>query len=348
MLAGLVPGLHVNSLLPLCYFLGPEFIVSMSFSWLFFSLIPFLFLGVPSGDNFVNLHPSQKELLKGNGELVLKRSTVSMYLTCFCVLLFVPFLKLFYNIYPILEFIVPVVLLVLIIYFIKTPASLFLVLISGILGCLTFEHDVLYSLLTGFFGIPFIIFSLISPPKIPEQKSAEIRNLSVYEVFTTSFLSGVFSVFPGVSSNVVSSFLKQMNKNTDIITSTASANTAFLFYSLLTFFFLGKMRSGTAFYLGFFRTSALELVCIVLFSVSFSAFILLSFSRFWIKTQRLNRPFVLVFVLLFLVALSYCLEGLLGLVTLFSATSIGILCNLFRVPRTTLMSSLMIPVILFS
>ncbi len=348
MLTGLVPGLHVNSLLPMCYFWGPGFIISMSVSWLFFSLIPFLFLGVPSGDNFVNLHPSQKELLKGRGELVLKRSVVSMYLTCFCILLFIPFLYLFYELYPFLKITVPVVLLIILIYFLRTPASLLLVVLSGILGCLTFEHNVLYSLLTGFFGIPFILFSLISPPEIPEQKSAKIKGLNIYEVFSTSFLSGIFSVFPGVSSNIVSSFLKQINRDVDITTSTASANTAFLFYSLITFFFLGKTRSGTAFYLSFFNTSFLEVIFVFLFSASLSALVLLSFSGLWVNTRHLNKPWVLVLVLLFLIVLSWHLEGLFGLVTLFSATCVGILCNVFNVPRTTLMSSLMIPVILLS
>src|SRR5438445_2608412 len=110
-LTGLIPGLHVNTLIPILVTLpfftnSPElfsvFLICLGVSQIFSSFIPSIFLGAPEEDTALSVLPGHRILLEGKGleaiKLVALSGCLSLFLTVVLIFAFSKFFKMFYEV----------------------------------------------------------------------------------------------------------------------------------------------------------------------------------------------------------------------------------------------------------
>ena len=315
-LTGMVPGIHVNNIAAalagtalILYSVGFSpislsiIILSCAISHTFHNIIPAIFLGAPGEDTALAVLPGHKLLLAGEGMSAVRLSSLaSAGSVLFSPILMIPVGFFLYKFYPILEpymgWILVSISLIVLLAEIKIPkiiSATFVFLAAGFLGYLAFELDgslnpvflssdasVLMPLLSGLFGIPQIIVSMLTDSEIPSV--SEIKETFPKKTFYKGTILGTVagasvSWIPGVSSSVAAilsgiftgkaavyepsaDFYENQNKKEEniqnyftereieinnakeFIVVVSAINTANTIFGLLAFFIIGKSRSG--------------------------------------------------------------------------------------------------------
>jgi putative membrane protein len=238
---------------------------------------------------------------------------------------------------------------------------------AGFLGMFVFElpvKDPLLPLLTGLFGVSGLIVSLKSKVTIPKQKIRKIKEIRLDKKdFWSSILSGAFaasicSFFPGVGSGHAAVIGSELNG------SIRENQKSFLFLvgligvimialSFVTIYSIGKTRSGAAVavseILGNMNLFDLAIIILaVLISGVLAFFIGLQIARFFsYKIDKLNYRWLSWFVIMLLFVVNLFLTNWLGLLTLVTASALGVSCIESGVRRIQLMGVLLVPTILY-
>ena len=238
-LTGMVPGIHVNNIAAtlagtalILYSVGFSpislsiIILSCAVSHTFHNIIPAIFLGAPGEDTALAVLPGHKLLLAGEGMPAVRLSSLSSAgSVLFSPILMIPAGFFLYKFYPILEpymgwILVAISFIILIseIKISKIISAAFVFLTSGFLGYLAFgldgnlnpillssEASVLMPLLSGLFGVPQIIVSMMTNSEIPPV--FEIKETFPKKMFYKNTILGTIagasvSWIPGVSSSV--------------------------------------------------------------------------------------------------------------------------------------------------
>jgi putative membrane protein len=254
----------------------------------------------------------------------------------------------------------------------------FVFVLSGLFGLIVLDFHltspiglpapVLFPALAGLFGVPTLLNSLFTKPAIPEQKvEALVQNRiekksSVVSILTGS-LTGIFvSIIPGLTTatgTVLAMTARQKSSQEQTIVTLSSVNTAATFSVTVMLFVILRARSGVT--IAISELIAIEpwqslampagLVYLLMFLVlsgALSYFLTLYLGRLFAKKFHII-PYqsLVVFTLVFVVALVVLFTGVLGLVVLSAATSIGFLPLCWGVRRSHCMGVLLLPIILY-
>ncbi|MEM0492627.1 MAG: tripartite tricarboxylate transporter permease [Candidatus Thermoplasmatota archaeon] len=379
-----------------------SFIVSISISHSFHNAIPATFLGVPDEDTAISMLPAHRLLLQGRGYEAIVLSAIGSFgaiITCFSLLYIIRFLlgepfMLYQTIREIMVFILIAIAIIMIttekgkIYVSKTPSILPAVLgilsaaglfiLSGIYGLVTFSipssspiglpSNTLLPVLTGLFGAPTIIVSLLTRPTIPEQTNKNMftskkdKKSSILSILTGSTAGILVSIIPGVTSStgtILAMNTRGKSNDEQTIITLSAVNTAAAFYVIVLLFIIQRARSGVAIAVNNLITietwssltmpsTLIYLLIAILLSGSFSYM-----STIWIGglyADHINRlPYhkILTIVLFFVITLVVLFTGLEGLLIFSIGACIGLIPILWGIRRSHCMGVLIIPVILY-
>jgi len=381
-ITGLIPGLHVNTILPIILssllFLDPYylavFVVSIAVTQLFISYIPSIFLGAPEEDTSLSVLPGHRLLLEGRGYEAIKLIVVGSMGSLFLTLVLIYFLSTYFQILyeasrPFIAYLIGGVVLFMILLdkeVRKILSAALIILLSGLLGILTLSSSlvpatkVLFPVLTGLFGLSTLIVSMSQKSKIPDQKVEDEMKISMAEVFKSIFLGSIAGIavgfLPAIGVSQAATLVQYaggMGETRSFLVTLSGINIANEIFSLISLFLVGNPRSGASVAIEKILTelSANDVLLLIgtICFVSGIAIIVTLFLGRKIPQMlvKLNYKYLSLSVIIFIVSMVAVVTGLLGLLVLVTSTSIGILCNSLGARRSNCMGVLLLPSILF-
>ncbi|VVB80535.1 Tripartite tricarboxylate transporter TctA family protein [uncultured archaeon] len=376
-IAGLTPGLHTNLIasilllltsLALKYF-SPIiliiFIVSLSITNIFLEMIPSIYLGAPDEETALSVLPGHELLLKGKGHQAVFLSALGGLSGIIILLIVSPIFFIFLpSTYPFFEKMMLWLLVWICIFIIKDNkqkilAAIFFIF-SGIFGFASLNLNIsqpLLPLLTGLFGTSGIIFSLNGKTNLPNQE-AELEKLdkkSFFRPILASFLvSPICSFLPGLGGSqaaIIGSKIAGELEREQFLFLNGSINIALMGLSFVTLFLINKSRTGSAAIISqigqiTFRELLIILALILVISmISFYLTLIIS-KNIANKIGNWNYRKISISILIFLVALTGIISGVLGLLVLLTGTCLGLSCQYYGLRKGILMGCLLIPTII--
>ena len=377
-ITGLTPGLHINNVSLLLLFLLPfadlniaVLIVSMSIMHAFTDFIPSILFGAPEQESFLSILPGHKLLLKGEGLLAIKLTIVGGLIAGMLSLIISPIFALFLvQFIPLITLLIPWILIAILFSMILSERTkkqkifaIITIVFSALLGVIVLRNffpvqNALMPLITGFFGISTILYSLKEKTRIGRQKIEknffELK-ASILHSGLATFSAGIVSLLPSIGASEAAFIVRKLvgkisTKNYLIILGGISTSNMIL--SIIVLFFIGKTRTGTAAIIKqIIPLTFNELIIIILAiiaSLGLGAMASLYLSKFLIqrmhaiKYQKIN-----LFILAFLIGLTLLLSGFKGVLVLALSSSIGLMAITSHSRRTNCMAFLMVPTILF-
>ena len=254
----------------------------------------------------------------------------------------------------------------------------FVFAMSGIFGLIVLDFHllspvglpapVLFPALAGLFGTPTLLNSLFTKPAIPEQKVEPLvqnqieKKSSVVSVLTGS-LTGIFvSIIPGLTTatgTVLAMTARQKASQEQTIVTLSSVNTAATFSVTIMLFVILQARSGVTIAVSELITiepwqslampaGLVYLLMFLVLSGTLSYFLTLYLGGLFAKKFHvIPYRLLVVFTLVFVCVLVVLFTGILGLVVLLVATSIGFLPICWGVRRSHCMGVLLLPIIMY-
>ncbi len=366
-ITGLIPGLHIN--LVVSWFLSvglssPSvvyFLVPLAITHTFIDFIPSIIFGVPEASTIQSVLPGHRLLLRGKGlraiRLTMYGSLFSSVFSLALIFLFIKFLKTFRTtMFELVIIFLFSILGMMVFQERKKLLAFSFILCAGIFGYFSLSYyDAILPLITGFFGLSNLLFSL-RIREIPEQKQAT-RPIKLKKVFLNSFLSSVFSpmaaIFPAASSSQVAFIAEKFFRFTNeaYLVFVGGINTSTIIFSFATLFFLGKARTGIA---AFFRETFpldkllfAKLLVLIFISIFFAFLVASVVSRFSVVfINKINYKTVSVFIFLFVSLFVFFLYSLSGLAILYVSTFLGFVAIKLGFRRGINMSCLLIPTLI--
>ncbi|MFH2106958.1 MAG: tripartite tricarboxylate transporter permease [Candidatus Micrarchaeota archaeon] len=361
-LAGLIPGLHSNTLISiLSSFQIPDFyllIILLVPANMIVAYIPSLFFSIPEDGSVVSVLPGHRMTLDGKGLLALKTIILSILLaTLISIVIFPLSLGFFPMIYgAISPFIKYIVLLLSAIFVLKSKnrvMSAFVFLLAGTIGYASFNspmEDPFLPMFTGFFAIPALL--MYSHQKIKEQKDLPLSGFDIRFVLI-GVVGGVLSdLLPGISSTgQVATFLTIfMPMNTlGYLSAISSIATSQMVLALSTASSLGKARVGGIVWLDQFVdiTANLDyLLVLMLFSTVVTCALVYLFRKKIGKLAEFNMTKMNRVLVIYLTAIVFIIDGWFGLGIFALGSLLGYLTIKVGVPRTNLMGAVIVPTLL--
>ncbi|MDH7517046.1 MAG: tripartite tricarboxylate transporter permease [Candidatus Thermoplasmatota archaeon] len=379
------------------------YITATSLSHTFHDTIPSTFLGAPEEDTALSVLPAHSLLLEGKGYEAVALSALGSYgavLFCFLVLYPVRFLVGSpVYLYSVLREIMVWVLIAISILLIATEKgrielfgvnhgkipyvfgmlfAFMIFIISGIFGLVIFDcpvdspiglsSSVLFPALAGLFGLPTLLTSIMTKPKIPPQIIEKIeldkkaKKSSIISVATGSLAGILVSLIPGISSStgtILAMTARGESDRKQIIITLSSVNTACGFFVIVALFVILRARSGATIAVGelialeewssiMMPTNLIYLLMAIILSGVLSYFLTLKIGKIFAK-HFANVPYALLIkiTIAFVIILTYLFTGVIGILILLVATFIGLLPVQWDVRRSHCMGILLIPIILY-
>ncbi|MEA2055857.1 MAG: tripartite tricarboxylate transporter permease, partial [Candidatus Thermoplasmatota archaeon] len=263
------------------------FIISCSLSHTFHDCIPSTFLGAPDPDTALSVLPAHSLLLEGKGYEAVALSALGSYgAIVFCFLLILPIRFIIGQpimFYQVLREIMLFVLIAISILMIGTekgkiddfgkkgikPAivgmffATFVFALSGIFGLVIFEvpvsspigfsSPILFPALSGLFGTPTLLTSLMTNPTIPKQKIEEpkldkkTKKSSILSVITGCIGGILVSIIPGITSatgTILAMNIRGESDKKQTIITLSAVNTACAFFVVVVMYIILRSRSG--------------------------------------------------------------------------------------------------------
>ncbi|MCF7872160.1 tripartite tricarboxylate transporter permease [Candidatus Woesearchaeota archaeon] len=374
---GLIPGIHVNlvsaTLISLsAIFLNiisieclVVFIICMALTHTFLDTIPSVFLGAPDS-TAISVLPGHKLLLEGKGFSAVSYTIIgslSGLILGAAIFYFVTvFLEQIYS--SIQNYIVYILFFVaFFIIYSSTPKfrTTLLLFCSGILGLIVLNSNLensLFPLLSGFFGVSTLLFSLKNDSNVlPEQKTIKTLSISLKKIIPSAllgFISGfITSILPGLGSSTaaaISSSITTENEPNTFLVMIGSISTANFFMSIAALHILDKARNGAILAVKelVLSPNVFLLIGVSLIAGGIACIISFPITRWFSKTiTKINYKLTVKSVILLICILTFVLSGFKGFVVLVVATIIGLYANEFGIPRRAMMACILFPVISF-
>ncbi len=361
-LSGITPGIHVNTLAAFLATLnvsGDLLLFSMGLVHTFLDAVPSVFLGVPDEGTALGVLPAHRLVLKGRAMEVIRMSLWASSLAMVFSLPLLPvYLPLAHLYTPELgRLLVALIALVLVLTEkgIKRLYAVFILLLSGLLGILTFRLSLgqpYYHLFTGLFGVPVLVGALRSsgPPTGDEDPSIRMGHARFLGLsFVGTVLGMVASLIPAFTASqaaLIGSFMSRDERS--FLTIVFSVNTSNFVFSFVNFVGTGRVRNGIVALMSPLGVGSLILyvpaalfiaMVVLLYGEPLASAILKLISRLPYRWMNLS-------ILLFLTVLSFLFDGPSGIIVLVGASLVGLLALSLGVKRTNCMGVLMLPVIL--
>lgn len=255
--------------------------------------------------------------------------------------------------------------------------AMFVFFFSGIFGIVIldipldspigFDAPVLFPALAGLFGTPTLLNSLMEKPVIPEQKIEKLkldkseRKSSILSVVTGSLAGILVSIIPGITSStgtILAMNAREGSDNEQTIVTLSAVNTASAFSVIVVLFIILRPRSGAALAINeliaveewtslMVPTSLIYLLMFLILGGALSYFLTLKVGKIFAKRFAKLPYFLLIKITIASIAfLVFLFTGVMGILILIVATSIGFLPVLWGVRRSHCMGILLIPIIL--
>ena len=369
-IAGLIPGLHSNNIaiiLAITPFFGIEitaFMLSMCITQSFVEFIPSTFIGAPSENTFESVLPAHKLLLEGKAlDAIYHTIFGGLIAVIVGTLLTIPFFIFLEQNSNQILILTPIILILALIIFIteeknfkKKLIILFIIIAAGGQGILF--KDQIFPLITGYFGIAGILYSIKNKENlsfVKQNNECEINKESAKDALIGVIGGAIVSIMPGIGSNTAGGIINVFRKTTtpkNYLTMLGAINTSNFFFSFAMLLALSKARNGTMIALSdkiFYTQETLFIgTIIMLFSAGIGGLATIIIAKKAIKLfNEKNIKLLNIFCLIFMIILVGVMNGVIGIITLFFATVLGIYTLTQNVRRSTLMSSLIVPTILF-
>jgi len=378
------------------------YIISTSISHTFHDTIPSTFLGAPDEDMALSVLPAHTLLLEGKGYEAVALSAMGSYgAIIFCFLLLLPIRFIIGKpimFYETLREIMLFVLIAISILMIGTEKgkiddfgkksiipsimgmlfATFIFFLSGMFGIVIFEvpvdspiglsSPVLFPALAGLFGLPTLLTSLMTNPKIPKQTIEEpvldkkMKKTSILSVVTGSVGGILVSIIPGITSatgTVLAMNVRGESDKKQTIVTLSAVNTACAFFVVVMLFTILRSRSGAT-------MAAMELIAVeewtnllmpsyltymliaLLLGGTLSYFFTLYVGKIFAKKfENVNYSLIVKITISLILILVFLFTGFVGLLVLIIATFIGLLPVEWGVRRSHCMGVLLIPIILY-
>ncbi|MFH7861032.1 MAG: tripartite tricarboxylate transporter permease [Candidatus Aenigmatarchaeota archaeon] len=380
---GLVPGFHVNLIVPIIlsfsflvhnpYFLA-VLIVSTSISEIFMNFIPSIFLGAPDEDTSLSVLPGHRLLLEGRGYEAIKLTVLGGILSLILSLAFIlafgnAFVYLYEISRPYVHYLIAFVVILMVGSEKKLKKIFYAILIiflSGFLGIITLnsslvsQQNVLFPILTGLFGLSTLILSLTERAFIPKQEEdskLKIGNFQIIKSVILGCFAGIIvGLLPAIGVSQAATLVQYLGKASDarsFLITVSGINVGNEIFSLVNLFLVGNPRSGSSVAVQRVLTELNFYDIVYLIgSVCFSAGIASALTLFLGKKipkflEKLNYRKLCIFILIFISTIIFLITGIFGLLIAFVSTSIGLLCALLEIKRSHCMGCLLIPSILY-
>ena len=376
--AGLVPGLHPNTVLLLlfalpllAYGVGPyqliSLVVSMAVTNTIVNFIPSIFLGAPEGETALSVLPGHRMLLRGEGYSALFMTVAGgIFVTLFTVIS-LPFMMWFIPfIYSGMHMYTHVLLLILLAVLLrmerghaKKALSFFMFAVSGMAGFMLLsslpQETVLFPALGGLFGLPLLIAGS-SVSSFPRQKTRRNVRFSPLKGGLAGWGSGLLvGLLPGIGSaqaGVLSNALLR-GREKDFLVALGGINTANILFTFVALGTIAKARSGAATFIyeaiGVPGASELCLIALIALLSCFTA----SAATLWLGKRSARLLYGADYgklnacVVIFIYAMALLFTGVAGMIILTLCTIIGLSCHMAGVKKMYLMGFLMLPTILY-
>jgi len=378
------------------------YIISTAISHTFHDCIPTTFLGAPEEDTALSLLPAHSLLIEGNGYEAVALSAIGSYgaiLFCFFLLYPIRFIigsPIFF--YSTLREIMLFVLIAISILMLATEKgkieifningkatsifgmmfATFVFILSGLFGLIILNYPVespiglsspvLFPALAGLFGTPTLLTSLMTKPKIPEQKIQPLKldkskqKSSILSIITGSLSGVLVSIIPGITSatgTILAMNARGESDKRQTIVTLSAVNTACAFFVVIVLFIIQRSRSGATLavkelitieeWTSILMPSNLTYLLIaLLLGGTLSYFLTLMIGKMFAKYfTKVPYQLLIEFTISMILVLVFLFTGLIGLLILLIATFIGLLPVLWGVRRSHCMGILLIPIILY-
>ena len=380
-ITGLIPGIHVNLISIIALSLSPFlltftsplniaiYIIGLAITHTFVDSIPSIYLGAPDAGQELNILPGHRLLHKGQGHNAIL-CTIIGSLGCLLlgIILFPLFVKSMAKIYPIVKNMIGFILIAIMMFMIfkdkgKRVKNLATFMLAGVLGLTVLNipnlNQPLFPLLSGLFGFSIIILSLQQKSVIPKQNLHEplvMSKKNLTKALTAASSVGFIAAFlPGFGNSQAAIVATQVVKDIGdeaFLALVGGINTINMLISIGTIYILDKARNGAIVTVDKLLEISLQEVLIFLgvalavggLAAIFSTYLSKIFARI---VTKMDYPTIVWNIIIFIAILTFYFDGLLGLVVLTTATSIGLLVSSWNVGKNHLMGCLILPVILF-
>lgn len=223
---------------------------------------------------------------------------------------------------------------------------------------------VLFPALGGLFGLATLLDSVRQNPVIPKQEisSPEIDKKEVGKSITAGSIAGsIVGFLPGLSAGVATVMTMLFRKNPDrkqVIITLSAINTANSFFVLIALFLIMRARSGAAIVVnqllsveqwsGNLMPEILAYLLIGgLFAATLSYFLTLKIAKKFAHVfGKIPYRKIIISIIVFIIIMVFIFTGMMGLLILGVATSIGLIPPYLGIRRSHCMAVLLVPVIL--
>ncbi|MEK6984175.1 MAG: tripartite tricarboxylate transporter permease [Nanoarchaeota archaeon] len=382
-ITGLTPGLHINLVALILFSISPvllgytnviavaSFIIAMSITHTFTDFISATYLGAPSDDTALAILPAHRMLLDGMGHEAVKLTVIGSLLCLILTIILSPLLIVIVPlIFSYLKNYVGWLLLAVVVFMILREENLnkkfwafAVVALSGILGLIVFNvpnlKDPLLPMLSGLFGVSVLLLSLTQKVVLPIQRTTEMIKVKAKDV-VKALGSGVFSgslvsIFPGLGpaqAGVLSSQIAGKINVFGYLIMVGGINTVSMVLSLITLFTISKARNGSIIVVQQLLRNIDAKVLILFFAVALVAGGIATFLTLYVSKvfstimNKLNYSVLSVFIIAFITLMVLYFSGVVGLLILIIATSVGLIPNITDVSRSNSMACLLVPIVL--
>ena len=367
-ITGLIPGIHSNNI-SLILLMSPlfganaiVFTLSMCITQSFVDFIPAIYLGAPNTDTFEGVLPGHKLFLNGEGLQAIVLTVFGGIISLLASLLFLNFFIIFITeSWEFIKYSIPIILLFVLCIIILNEKKLkkklfiiFVIISAGTQGL--FFTNQIFPLIVGYFGLPTIIYSLNKLPQLKKQTKEIIIEKKLWVEGIIGIIGGaIVSLLPGIGSNLAAAIIRLFRtkiKTNNYLVLLGSINTSAFFFSFSILFFLNKMRNGAMIVLSeqiFFISEEYFIgIGTMLIAGGFGGLITIYLAKkasdFFSENKTKLFSIISICVMITSVIL---FNGLNGIIALFFSGNLGFFVVLNKLNRSSCLSSLIIPTMLF-
>jgi len=349
-------------------------VVSVAVTEMFIDYIPSIFLGAPEADTSLSVLPGHRLLLEGRGYEAIKLTILGGVGGLLVSLIFIALLanhfQLLYEVTrPFVQYLIMGVMLFMIVTEKKPKkmlSSILILSITGLFGVLVLNsslvpaQEVLFPSLTGLFGLSTLMVSIFERSSIPRQKEDSKMLISKKEIIKSLILASIAGIVVGFlpavgisEAGTMVQYLGGSGEARSFLITISGINVANDVFSLVSLFLVGNPRSGASVaiqgILGeliFF--DVLYLVGVIMLTAGIAALLTRYLGKIIPKyLEKVNYKILIISVIIFITGLVLFLTNPLGLLILFTSTSLGLLCSFLEIRRSHCMGILLIPSLLF-
>ncbi len=355
-LFGIIPGLHPNLAISMMSGIGiPEFVAAFAAANLIFDSFPAVLTGVSEQGREISNFRSKLYYLHGMALYGIRRIAYATLSGFVMAAVASPvLLPLSSGLYSIIKDFIPFIVLAISAWNIATdmPHSITLFGLSAMLGYLSLDisGSNITPLLTGLFGMPLVIGSILSPAEKISQSTQVPLPEPMRGLKRGVVLGAMAGLLPAIGPSQMVFLVSHMPLDYTVFSSSLSASSTI--YSVLSLLTTGKARSGIAVAMRdrgvFLLHDAIEFLIYSLMAAGLSAFLVsIAVKPVVGICEKLGQRALSILSLATISAISYWVSGMSGIITLAAATGLGIYADHLKSRKTHLLGCLIYPTLVY-